>query len=481
MNLTLLLTSQQKQEMDFLILLNKFSPNWVTKNDCLKQLSTSLSTLNKTQQSVETILLNSFSKPILEINTTLGYRINQNINTDFRQILLSSLQEAPLFNLLSSVYTTEPYNVRLLMEKLYLSRASFYREVTKLNHFLKTYRLSFDSKKGTLIGQQTDIRHFTFQLFWNVYKGINLPLTSNSPQAIDTLLGHMEEALGSPLNPISKRKMHLSLTVSFRDISKGHHVHEDQLSFAPTNKLFQLIYRSLQEHFYLIDPTFLQKESLFIYHSVLTQVLSINSASFKQWVIEYFQQDHDVLFTYASQLVSMIDSRHPGLFTTDGEKGTILTDLLIINLQIKNRLTEQSHSQAVSLREFSSQYCSFYSGLLEDFTQVEAQFQRTPGSTERFKALVATLEASLDLSDFERGFNIQIIAERESYSRKIQRELRRNSQHKLTFSNVYDSSATPDLVITDTTLDTLPSASYHISFPPRATDWKEIDQLLVSI
>lgn len=482
MNVTLLLPTQQQNEIALLNRLMSVSPNWLSKDELSMSLSLPVSTIQKSYRQLETKLLMTFPKLALEVNTTLGYRINQNINTHFGSILLSYLQDAPLFNLLSASFDTQPFNATLLAESLDISRATYYREVSTLNQLLKNYELSFDSKTGRLAGQRHLIRQFAQQFFWDTYKDSDLPLTGSSQYEIASFMKQIERLFGTPLNTVTQKKIRFSLTINFLDIRQGHYLEKPLLHNLPNDPLFQLVHTFLSSQFYLLSPSIIENESQFFYQSLLTGILTINTPGFSRSVVNYFSHYEPASFAYVADLLTELKS-YPSLLHSADETLAFKADLLINLRHVLTSHSERTEMDNYSLDYFSQHYRSLYSGLLSLFQCTEKQHkQPEKNSGIRFKALVSAIETAFDLMDFERDFKIQVISERGHYSKKIKRELRRNSQHKISFSDELPTVVSPDLIITDTRIDSTNSVLlYHISYPPRATDWQEIDQLMAKI
>ncbi|WP_314060714.1 helix-turn-helix domain-containing protein [uncultured Vagococcus sp.] len=480
MDVTLLLPTQQQNEMALLHLLNNASPSWLSKDELATHFSLPISTIQKNYRQLESRLLMAFPKLALEVNTTLGYRINQNINTHLGAILLSYLQDAPLFNLLSAAFDSQPFNATLFAESFDISRATYYREVSNLNGLLNAYGISFDSKSGKLIGQRHLIRQFAQHFFWSAYKNNEFPLAVS--QDLAPLFSQLEEVLYSPLNSVTQKKIRFSLTVSFLDMRQGFYLEKPLLHSVSKEPLFQVIHTFLSGQFYLLNPNIIENESQFIYQLLLTGILSLNTTVFSKSVVTYFSHYEPASFAYVTDILTELKG-YPSLLHSDEETLAFKADLLISLHQVQTSHSERTDMNNYSLDYFSQHYCSLYSGLITLFQRVEKQTkQPEKNSAIRFKALVSAIETGFDLMEFERDFKIQVISERSHYSKKIKRELKRYSQHKISFSDELPTVVSPDLIITDTRIDSTHSALlYHISYPPRATDWQEINQLMAKI
>ncbi|MBP1042617.1 helix-turn-helix domain-containing protein [Vagococcus sp. BWB3-3] len=483
MNITLLLPTQQQNEFALLTLLIKASPNWLSRDDLRTSLSLPASAIQKSYRQLESKLLTVYPKLALEVNTTLGYRINQNINSYLGTILLSYLQDAPSFKILSVAFDSHPFNAAILADSLEVSRATYYREVSNLNQFLASYELSFDAKKGQLIGQRHVIRQFAQQFFWSAYKNSDFPLMSDRHLDVTSLIAELEVLLGTSLDSVSQKKIRFSLAISFLDIRQSHYIDQALLHRLPEDPLFQLIHNTLSRQFYLLDPSIIIKESQFVYQTLLTRILSVNTDFSSGIVINYFSRYEPSSFAYVTDILAQLRSTYPALFSSAEDTLAFQTDLLISQHHL---LTDHSDRLAMAdypLEFFSQQYCSLYSGLISLFEKVESQHKTNPeDSAIRFKSLLSAIESSFDLTAFERLFTVQIMAERGLYSKKIKRELIRNSQHKIDFIDGQPTPTSPDLIITDTQIDGPKNTLlYHISYPPRANDWHQINQLIAKI
>lgn len=482
MDVTLLLPTQHQNELSLLNVLMSASPNWLSKDELATDLALPISTIQKSYRQLENRLLTFFPKLALEVNTTLGYRINQNINTHLGTILLSYLQEAPLFNILQVAFETTTFNATLLAESLDISRATYYREVKVLNQLLKSYELSFDSKTGRLVGQRHIIRQFAQQFFWDTYKNSDLPLVGSLHLEVTPLIKQIESLLGAPLNAVTKKKIRFSLTISLLDIRQGLYIEAQLLHRLPKDPLFHLIHESLSSQFYLLSPTVIDKESQFIYQSLITRILSVSSVTFSTIITNYFKDYEPRTFSYVSKLLAQLSTR---LNLSVEDSQTFKTDLLISNQHLLTTHHEGLEMAEFSLDRFAQQYPSLYLDILTSFKEVETHYKtlEPQDASKRLKALLTAIEASLDLTEFERDVTIQVISERGVYSKRIKRELIRHSQHKISFSDEQAPIDSPDIIITDTSIDSPRSSAllYHISYPPRATDWQEINLLMAKI
>ncbi|MGM0123436.1 hypothetical protein IGI37_000802 [Enterococcus sp. AZ194] len=263
-----------------------------------KETEHSRNTVRKYLEMLE-IQINTYFEPediLLKVsNQKIEYFRSRHFS--IQNVYLSILEENVIFNLVEQLLFNEFVSLEQFCKEKFVSHSSMRRKIRKVNSFLKEKELKISLIDRTIEGKEEDVRHFYFQLYWTIFRGVKWPF----PQIVRENILHMVEAMETKLSlsfsPSAKEKFAYFYAISTIRRGQGHAINLEPAlrEFMKTTTL----YSSLKEvigGFYFGNQV-LQNESEFL--SVLI-VLEITPG-----IEDHSQPWNSVLLQHRQQNTSM--------------------------------------------------------------------------------------------------------------------------------------------------------------------------------
>ncbi|KAF1298340.1 hypothetical protein BAU15_13770 [Enterococcus sp. JM4C] len=235
-----------------------------------KETEHSRNTVRKYLEMLET-QINTYFDPediMLKVNNQkIDYFRSRNFCV--QRVVLSILEENLTMNLVEQFLFDEFVSLEQFCQEHYVSHSSMRRKLKKVNEFLKTKQLRISLVERTVIGREEDVRHFYYQLYWSVFRGVKWPFPHIDRDSILQAIDTIEKKLSLSFRPSAKEKFAYFYAISAIRRKQGHTVRlEIAISeFMKTNPF----YKPLKE---VIGQLYLGKQIL-VNESELLSVLIV--------------------------------------------------------------------------------------------------------------------------------------------------------------------------------------------------------------
>ncbi len=336
MDITELLGASNLKKLRFLELLNTNASEWVSKENLAVNLNVSINGLLLLYESVSFSNFDLMSKIKIESNSSLGFKLATPISFILDEIRLELLKSEISFNLLIDSFNNNYVSKNIFLERMFISRATFYREINKLKHFLMKFDLSFNSKSGKVIGELSQVRKFYFHLFWEACKNFDWPFQKISFYEIQNELDNFQKNASIDLDIVTKRRFILFLAVVFNDIQQSLFINKKDKVKIETNPLFYAISQLFKSRYYLVKEKEIEKEINYVYHFFLSFLASNKEKKIYEIAMVYFKENQSEQYAFADELLTNIEIDFPTIFKNSGEKENVLFSGVQLVIEIKS-------------------------------------------------------------------------------------------------------------------------------------------------
>lgn len=211
-----------------------------------------ISILQKDIDSFPTI-----SKPLIVVSKGDGIKFLGD-KTSYRVIIHSLIEASTSFSLMKELFFHSSVSIDTFANDHFVSESSIRRLIVKLNTFYRKHGFYFLSKNRQLTfeGSEVSFRHYSYQMFWFVYRGLEWPFPNISEGKVLMFIEKNFLSLSS-LKDTSIAKWSYILSVNITRYNLGYSISESNLpSFS--EELNQLIIQqntaiatALKEEFFL--------------------------------------------------------------------------------------------------------------------------------------------------------------------------------------------------------------------------------------
>lgn len=137
--------------------------------------------LNKSKKNISSAIeqlrrYDTNEKNFILYRKNVGYSFNGS-KVDFLEMRLKIIESSYVFYILKNLTLSNNLSIEDVSYKYHISESSVRNQIKKLNMILSKIDLKIKTKsrKLFLLGPELQIRYFSYQFFWNVYKGLNWP------------------------------------------------------------------------------------------------------------------------------------------------------------------------------------------------------------------------------------------------------------------------------------------------------------------
>lgn len=482
MNIAELLGPSNLKKLRFLELLNMNSSEWVSKENLALSLNISINGLLLLYDSIGLSNSQLMSKITIESNSSLGFRIATTISSILDEIRLELLKSEISFNLLLDSFNNNYLSKNIFLERMFISRATFYREINKLKAFLMQFGLSFDSKSGKVIGELSKIRKFYFHLFWETCKNFDWPFQKISYKEMQQEVEFFQKNSTISLDVVTKTRLMYFLAVVFHDIQQESFIVEKAEIKIKQNSLFHAITSLLKNRYYLMNEKEIEKEIRYVYQFFLSFLVSNKDEYIFELAMIYFKENESNQYEFSKELLRLVEVDYPKIFKSSREKNNVLFSgiQLLIELEV-----------------FGSVYFDKYDKMSISYSdefqfKLENQLRRMIG---KFKFFYITQETfsfitimimnyfyfSVDLKSTMNEYKVVIISESYNHERYIKSRLKELVPMKLKIIETPALDEKVDLIITDMKCTTfypeIPSFTILDIFSTK--DWAKLTETIL--
>lgn len=270
----------------------KILQNLLAKTDyiSLTQLGQKTNTdRNTTKEDVEDLqrLLRGLQDHLqveVEENPTYRVRLHHDYTISMRELYYFFLKDAVNYRILMCLFQHGTYDINRFADELLLSKATFFRRVTKLNELLAEFEIKI--KNAQLVGTEAQIRIFYYQLFWQ-----GVPLQNNQLILQDTsltpLINHLEKKLDLRLSREARLKAQLWIFITKMRLKntwgKTLTYWEPPLPFKPMNDKLKEFRHILFRYFSRYALSWNEEENALFYYTTISNLqTSITSKDFEE-------------------------------------------------------------------------------------------------------------------------------------------------------------------------------------------------------
>lgn len=184
----------------------------MTMKELIMSTDLSKATLLKYIESInelmkENDLMCTINISLEEVSLYLGDYISWN------EIVAVFLKNSPKYQILIYVLKKHEFSIPELAQYLLISEATLNRHISALNKVLSEFKISVS--QGRLSGEELDIRHLYFELFWQVYTKDDLESHLKNYE-LEKSVGLIETLINKELSLEQKYKLMLWLSISYQ-------------------------------------------------------------------------------------------------------------------------------------------------------------------------------------------------------------------------------------------------------------------------
>lgn len=189
--------------------------------------------------------------------------------------------ESPKFQILWYLLEEKEINPIQLSQQLLISESSLSRKIKELNQLLQEFQLRI--WQGKLLGEESQIRYFYFQLLWYLKKGYRHERIQES-----NLIENIERALQLSFSPIAKKRLLLWLRITKKRMTiSGMHFDKLRTKFSAYSKdpLFLTI-RTMIRRFYGFYAVEVKEEEAMLHFVFLVGMSILSEQDFQHYSLK---------------------------------------------------------------------------------------------------------------------------------------------------------------------------------------------------
>lgn len=335
MDITELLGPSNLKKLRFLELLNAHSTEWISRERLALDLNISVNGLLLLYDSVSLSTSNLMSKIKIEVSSGLGFKLKAPISSILDEIRLELLKSEISFNLVLDSFNNNYMSKTIFLERMFISRATFYREINKLKNFLVKFKLSFNSKNGKIIGELNEIRKFYFHFFWQTYKTFDWPFKKNYFDDAKSMIDSVQKSSTIRLDLVTKRRFMYLLAIVFNDVHQELIMKEKVNIQVKENSFFSAIALLFHHKYYLLNESEIENEIYYVYHFYLSCLASNKEEKVANIAMEYFKENETEEYEFSNALLTSMQEEYPSIFKNDSEKKSILFRGIQLMIELK--------------------------------------------------------------------------------------------------------------------------------------------------
>lgn len=170
------------------------------------------------------------SQDIFELESSYqGVRIHFKLESNLKEFYQKILRESVAFNALELIFFNNSLTADKLIEKLYVSESTLYRNMKEIDEALqRSFGLRLSLNNFQIAGPEQKIRYFYYVFFYEKYLSLEWPFSNIKEEALDQLLNFFVEFTGVHMNYAYYRNFKLVAAVNITRMLNGYFVNFDK-------------------------------------------------------------------------------------------------------------------------------------------------------------------------------------------------------------------------------------------------------------
>lgn len=212
-----ILSSTMNRHVKIIELL-RVSNDWISLSKIVEVLGAARKTIVTDLEDIET-QWEEFIR--IEKSSSDGYRLIEKDNHSVQEIFSLIIRDSTSFQLLEYIFYHPGKSREQVAKELYLSSASLYRIVQKMNHELGKRKIKIDRLQTRFIGEdERNIRHFFSAYFFEVYGIHEWPFPYNQKIILSTI-DYLNKKLTLKLNHLQMTDLTFLIAISLMRQQQG--------------------------------------------------------------------------------------------------------------------------------------------------------------------------------------------------------------------------------------------------------------------
>lgn len=270
---------------------------WVSSEELAKKLSLSLRTIQRYISQLESIIIKYKEKREITLESHRGKGIRFSTNSDSNRLFLKEYiyQEDETVKLLHHLLVNNVESKKSYCKRNNISAysTSFNDSIEKIESILIEYNLSIADGKLIILGEETQIRRFSYVFFWNLYKFDPSPdiFERVNLKSIEKSLDYFIIENNFSMNSIVKKEVIVSIVISVLRYDLGNFVQikEEWIDYIPHNHLPTLT-ESVTKMFQ--DQSIKSKNEInFFLLCMLTRPYTYEPTGIREKLVRYIRKD----------------------------------------------------------------------------------------------------------------------------------------------------------------------------------------------
>lgn len=248
---------------------------------------------------------------VFETNMSKGIYFHRPYSLNVQAVYASIIKDSLVYSIINTLlYDSDSTSIKLSRDN-FVSIATIRRKYNQINNYLQDFDLII--KKGSLIGDERQLRWFYSDFYWQTFRGGEWPFRQIPQSFVEYLLDSMQEAFQMKIVPEVKEEVTYWITINGIRRLKGGRVSEDVeiKKYALNSPLFPEFIKVLRSIFpnesKKNDPS-LPAEMQYLFLLISSLPTMEKHGRYKDMIYEAHEVGETIMFKISQEWLETVES-----------------------------------------------------------------------------------------------------------------------------------------------------------------------------